>query len=228
MTDAIIKVDPQDDLKFQCMKAEMTTLRDRAIALIVNSDGGMIAASTDLGIIADLKKSIETLRKEYVKPLNDHVSGINLIFKEVSEPINEVDKIIRGKVLAYQAEQNRLRAEAEEINRLRMEAAKREMELKGELTEPVNLVEVTEEAPSRVTTEQGEVGTRNVRKWEVSSLAEVPIEYLMIDSTKVGKVVRAGIPSIPGIRIWEEATLTVKSHGVGTRGQFMEVEELPF
>ena len=85
------------------------------------------------------------------------------------------------------------------------------MELKGELTESVNLVEVSSEAPKRISTGMGTVGQRMIRKWEVIDAAQVPEEYKILDSAKITKVVKAGIPSIPGIRIYEEPILTVNA-----------------
>ena len=45
--------------------------------------------------------------------------------------------------------------------------------------------------------------------WEVIDFDMVPNEYKAIDASKIGRVVRAGLHAIPGIRIWEEETLKV-------------------
>ncbi|MBA7663069.1 hypothetical protein ES703_71107 [subsurface metagenome] len=125
------------------------------------------------------------------------------------DPIIKADRITREKMLAFDAEQRRVRFEQEEINRKRIEAAEAEMRLKGELSEPVGLVEVSPEAPKRVETDIGSVGQRMIRKWELVDMAQVPEEYKILDSAKITKVVKAGIPSIPGIRIYEEPIITV-------------------
>ncbi len=50
-----------------------------------------------------------------------------------------------------------------------------------------------------------------IKKWEVEDITKVPGEYLMVDTVAIGKLVRAGIKSISGIRIWEEETLKVSA-----------------
>jgi hypothetical protein len=91
-----------------------------------------------------------------------------------------------------------------------MEAAQKEAALNnGEIKESVNLVEVVE-APKNVIADTGSIGTMKVRKFEVEDITKVPIEYLKVDEVAIGKLVRAGIKGISGIRIWEEDTLKVK------------------
>lgn len=71
--------------------------------------------------------------------------------------------------------------------------------------------EKPEAMPDHVRTEVGTLGTMKVRKWEVEDFSKVPDEMKMIDATKVGKLVRAGISAISGIRIWTEETLKVNA-----------------
>ena len=158
-----------------------------------------------------MKKAIEAKRKEFVSPIQEHLRAINDAFKTLTEPLLLADQITRTKVLGYNQEQERIRQEQEEINRLRMEAAEKEMELKGELSEPVGLVETTPEPPKHYHADMGTATTKKIKKWEVVDFALVPDEYKMPDAVKIGKVVRAGIPTISGIRIWDEEILEVRT-----------------
>ena len=168
-----------------------------------------IGATNDLSMMANLKKALEERRKDYVKPLNDEVKTINNVFKTLTEPLDQADKLTRAKLLAYNAEQERLRQEAEAINQQKIELARREMVLKGEITVDTTPVVVPPEAPKHIRADAGMAGKSTIRKWEVEDFAQVPNEYKMVDAAKIGKVVRAGIPSIPGIRIWTEDTLRI-------------------
>jgi len=206
---AVIQVGPQGDLAVTKLYAEAENLEHYAVALVIASDSDVQASTHDLSIMASLKKAIEEKRKEYVQPINEHLKAVNDVFKNFTQPLVNADKITRDKILGYRAEQERQRREQEEINRLRMEAARREMELKGELSEPVNLVEVAPPTPNHFRTEAGTLGTRTIWKFEVVDFSLVPDEYKLIDATTVGKVVRAGLRSIPGIRIYPEEVLLV-------------------
>lgn len=152
---------------------------------------------------------MEAKRKDYLQPFQDHIKETNEIYKTLMLPVEQADKVTREKMMTYQREQERIRREQEEINRLRMEAAQKEASLNnGEIKEPINLVEVIN-VQKKVNADMGTLGTMKIKKWEVEDITRVPAEYLQVDSVAIGKLVRAGIKSIPGIRIWEEEILKV-------------------
>ncbi len=209
---AVIKVSPETDIVILSLLAECNGLRDYAELRIVATNDDVKSATDDLTLIAKLKKTLEEKRKEYISPINAHLKSINDSFKVLMTPVEQADQVTRNKILAFRQEQERKAREVEEINRLRIEAAKREAAMNnGGIKESVNLVEAPTPAISKVYTEGGSLGTMKVRKWEVEDLSKIPTDYLMVDAAKVGKVVRAGIPSIPGIKIWIEETLKVST-----------------
>ncbi len=206
---ATIRIKPEGDQAIIALYNQGQGLQRYAENRAIISDEAVRFATDDLSLISKLKKTIEDKRKEFTIPINEHLKGINDAFKWLVAPLEQADKITREKILAYRQEQERKNREAEEINRLRMEAAKKEMELKGELTESVNLVEVLPPPPAHVRTDMGTLGTMKIKKFEVVDFALLPNEYKMVDATKLGKVVRAGLSSIPGVRIWEEESIRV-------------------
>jgi len=183
-------------------------LKEYADALVVGNSDDVKRATDDLSTISGVKKAIEEKRTEYTGPLNAHLKTINAAFKEFTEPLTQADATMRSKVLTYQAEQKRIRQEEERINRLRQEAAEAEMRLTGELAEPVGLVEVTPEAPTRYRTEVGTLGKAMNWKFEVTDFALLPDDYKLPDMVKIRKGIIAGA-SIPGVRAWQEESLRV-------------------
>jgi hypothetical protein len=210
---ALVKVKPEQDIEVQSFYDQALKLAEYAEARDIAIIEDLKPATDDLSIIAKVKKAFEEKRKEYVKPLQEHVQEINDAFKKLMEPILAADTITRQKILAFQQEQDRIRREQEEINRKRQEAAEAEMRLKGELTESVNLVEVLPEAPKRVETDMGAIGQRDNWKWEVVDFALVPDDYKMISSGVLTPVVKAskGKIIIPGIRIFNEPIIAVNA-----------------
>jgi len=206
---ALVNVSPSADEAVQQFKTEAIRLREYGQTLVIASDEDIVAVTQILSTVAKVKKGLEDKRKEFVGPLQGYVKSINDIFKGFSDPIEEADRLIRGKVLEFQRAQEAKQREIEEINRMRLEAAEREKAIKGEVSEPVELVESVPEPLTRVTTEAGTLGKRMVRKWEVLDFSLLPDDYKTLDSARITKVVRAGIPEIPGVRIYEEAILTV-------------------
>jgi hypothetical protein len=210
MSKDLICINPQTDPEVMGFYAEAMKLLDFANIRIIATVEDTKLATNDLSLIAKLKKAMEAKRKDYLQPFQEHVKEFNEAYKILMLPVEQADKITREKVLAYQSEQARIRFEQEEINRKRMEAAESEMRLKGELTESVNLVEVIE-VQKKVITDSGSIGTMKVRKFEVEDITKVPAEYLKVDEVAIGKLVRAGIKSISGIRIWEEEVIKVST-----------------
>jgi len=205
---ALIHIRPDVDQKVEALYQEGIKIREWAEARVIQSDEEVKSATDDLSIIAKLKKAIEAKRVEYTGPLNDHLRTLNDFFRRFTDPLLSADKLTREKVLAYKTERERVRQEQERINRLREEAAQAEMQLKGESTEPIALVEVEEAAPVRYRTDTGTLGTTKTWKFEVVDFALLPNEYKVADLVKIRKVVTAGV-AIPGVRSWKEESLRV-------------------
>lgn len=210
-TQMLVAINPSEDEKVVALYNEAQGLLRYAEAAVINTDEAVKGSTNDLSIIAKLKKALEERRKEYTSPVNAYLKQVNDAFKLFTAPLEQADTITRTKIMGYRREQERKAREAEEINRLRMEAARREMELKGELTEDVKLVEAPPAPPAHVRADIGDLGTMKVWKFEVEDFAKLPDEYKEVDAVKLGKVVRAGLHNIPGVRVWQEETLKVNT-----------------
>lgn len=200
-------LDPQYDMVATAFYLQALSALEYAEKRVIKTIEDMKPASDDLNLIRKLKKAMEARRKDYLEPFQTHIKEVNDGYKRFMAPVEAADRITSEKMLAFTAEQERIRREQERINTERMKLAEAEMKLNGEMSESVSLIEVLLPAPTTIRTELGSTGLVKLRKWEVEDLSKVPLDYLMIDAAKVGKVVRAGIPSIPGIRIWQEETL---------------------
>jgi len=206
---ALVKIAPQADQAVLALHDQAIRLAEHAQALVITSDDDVRESTNDLSIIAGLKKALREEQDRWTRPIREHLESVRNIFRVFTEPIEQADNITREKIIAYRKEQERLRREAEEINRLRLEAARKEMELKGELTEPVSPAEVPPVAPDHYRGELGTLGRAMIRKYRVVDFAKLPDHYKIENSALLNKVVKAGIPSIPGVEIYEEESLRV-------------------
>lgn len=207
---AIIRVDPLNDPTAIALYNEALRLRQYAQIRIVQSVEDIAAATNDLSIVSKLKKAIEEKRKEYVDPINAHLRAVNDAFKRLVAPLDDADSMTRGKIMTFKREEALRAAEVAEINRLRLEATRREAALnEGEIKELTQLIPEVLPVPAKVQADIATLGTAKVWKWELLDLAKVPDEFKVIDAAKIGKVVRAGIREIPGVRIYSEDTLRV-------------------
>lgn len=212
-TTALVNINPETDIEVQRFYSEALKLKEVALQRVIATVDDLAPATEDLSIIARVKKGLNSKKAEYLQPLKEYRDQVSYAFDTLLDPILQADTCTREKILAFNREQDRKRKEQEEVNRLRMEAAQKEMALNGELTESVNLVEVSPIAPNTVRTDMGSAGQRDNWKWEVVDKALVPEEYKIINAGMLTPVVKAskGQLTIPGIRIYNEPSIAVRA-----------------
>ena len=210
METAVVNINPDSDLEIQGHYEEAQRLRFYALDRVVETSVDAKNATDDLSMISTLKKAMEEKRREYTVPLDQHKKAIMETFRTLMAPIEEADRVTRDKVLAFKQVQAAQKAEEERINAERLQLAQDEMALKGEITEPVNLIPVSE-VTKTIHTDLGTAGMVTNWKFEIIKPALVPDEYKIVDVAKIGKVVRAGLREIPGVRIYPEESLRMRS-----------------
>ena len=188
-------------------KAELIVREARETA--VRDKDSLTTAVDFLGKIATAKKEVDSRRRFFVDPLNQQVKNINDLFRNYSDPLGEADRIVRNKVLVYQAEE--ARRVAEEQQKALEEAKAQAEEASKHPTEefvpiPINIVEEPEKT---VRADAGSATTRQVWTFKIVDPSQVPDEYKVIDEKKIAAVVKAGVRSIPGVEIYSTSSLVV-------------------
>lgn len=186
-----------------------------------------VTNATELGNATDLVKLIKTRWKEIeaertalVKPLNDTVSRINSRFKSILAPLEAAETTVKGKMLAFQQEEARkaeaARKEAEEKARREAEEAAR---LAAESDRPlvVPVVPVPTAAPQAPKTAYGSFGgVSTVKKvWtfevtDIQALAAARPDLVTADAVKINAEIRGKGGDIPGLRVFEKDTISVR------------------
>ena len=214
---ATIRINPATDPAVIGFAGQARSLLAFAEACVITDDSGVKLATDDLSILATLRKNVEATRKEYVGPINDHLKAVNGQFKTISDPLDAAEKNLKDKVLAYKLEQRVKAEKAEEINRLRMDAARKEMELKGELTESVALVAPVAVLPKTVTSDIGSSSTRLTWHAKVTDFALLPDQYKLPNQQMLDfmarQITKNGKPAVPGVEWFQEESLSVRARG---------------
>ncbi len=211
---SLVLIKPDTDNQLMAFYTEALDLKRCAEARVILTNDDLKPANDDLAIIARIKKAMEEKRREYLRPFQDHVKETNEAYKTFMEPIEQADRIIRDKVLAFRAEQERKRREAEAIEAEKLALARREAELKGgEITVDLTPVAKPDIVPDRTRTELGSSGQRDNWKWELIDIQAVPFDYLMVNGALLTKIVKAsqGRIQITGIRIFNEPIIVVNT-----------------
>lgn len=208
---AVLKVSPAKDVRVGLLKGEIDSARAAADRYVVDSYDAVKVATNDLALIGKLKKALTELRRSYVDPLNAWVKGVNESFKVLSDPLDEADKIVRGKVTAFDQEQKRRAAEAEAINRQKDELARREAALnQGVFTVDTTPVVV----PSVIKVTRTDLGSSSmVESWkvEIVDVDLIPREYMMPDMPILNAIAKKyhNEKKVDGVRFYNEPGLRV-------------------
>ena len=160
-----------------------------------------------------LLKAIEKIKLNLTQDARDYTSTVNNFAKVFSPKLNEIVRVYKSEIGAYS---DRVEMERREAERKAQEAAKKlqdeiNKEAKEKKIEPVQFatpVLTTKAQPTR--TAAGSSSTRKDWKWEVTDIAEVPREYLMIDAVKINKAVKAGLRNVKGLKIFEKSTVAFR------------------
>lgn len=181
-----------------------------------------------LAAIKQYIKSIDDTRKRLTAPLREGVKTINDAFNFNIGIAEEVDTIIKKKVLVFVKEQERIKIEQERVRR-EVEIAERnrkqkELEEKAAannsefmLSRAIMAEENTKklaakeiEVDTAVRSESGTSFVRKTWKYDIVKDADVPREFCSPDLGKIRAAVYAGKREIPGVRIYEEESIGVR------------------
>lgn len=194
----------------------------------VKSPMSMSAAIAAAGTMKGMVKELESARRARLKPIEEAIKKFNAMCKEFSGPMEaEISRLERA-ASTYQLEQDRiLRAKQEEEQRIRdAEAAKERAALETQVHDhPVrgidNAVAALTTMPAvqpAVVAPQAIQGASVERGWDwdlvdawaLARHAPEAVE-LTVKAAVVNRMIKAGSREIPGIRIYEVATVTARS-----------------
>ena len=191
---------------------------------VTNADESKTANEMLAGIKAYIK-NIDDTRKRLTAPLREGVKTINDAFNFNIGIAEEVDGIIKKKVLVYAKEQERIKIDQERIRREAEIAERNRKQKELEEKAAANNSEFTlsraikaEENTNKLAAKEIEVDTairsefgtsfiRKTWKYVVVDAESVPHAFCSPDLGKIRAAVYAGKREIPGVRIYEEESI---------------------
>jgi len=210
---ALVITNPREDLAIMALYDEANKLLEYAKVRTIATLDDVKTATNDLSLIGKLRKAMEAKRKDYLLPFQEHVKEVNDTYKLLMAPVEMADEVTRSKVTNFSREQERIKAEQEKINALRMEAAQKEAALNnGEIKEAIVLVDVIQPA-KKVIADLASSGMRDNWTYEIMSFKDLPDEYKMPNTSMLNATAKSVKDSrvIPGLRIYNEPTMVVRN-----------------
>jgi hypothetical protein len=200
---------------------EVTEATQAIVALAgsyqVTTPGEYSAAGSDLTRVKAAQKRLEAVRKAITQPLDAAKKAVMDFFREPEAKLVDAESRIKRAMIAYDEQQRRIREEEQrkadeaarkERERIEAQARKAAESGKVEKAAQLELRASTVVAPliHREPPKVAGVNYRDAWKFEVTDPALVPREYLMVDESKIRKIVQAlkGDTTIAGVRVWSE------------------------
>lgn len=198
-------------------------LVQRAHELAVSDPATAGNAAEIIKTLRGMAGEIEKRRKEMVAPFNHGVRQINEMASEAARPIREAEAHLRDKLSMWQrADAKRIAAEAAAAREAEAHAmsAAANAEAAGDTETAEDIYAAVGEMPDPAAlarikpVARGDFGavasTRKQWAFEVEDISLVPWEWLTLDVDKVKAAIKAGTREIPGLTIFETATLVVR------------------
>ncbi len=180
------------------VKEHVTTVQDVANALLVNSPESMAQATDALHRVGQAEKFIAFKKEGITRPLMQSLASVRDLFKPLETNLAEAKRIIKGKMISWQTEEDaRIQKEKDRITK-RVEKGTMKPETAAGKLEKVG------DAPVSTKGDVGKATIREVKKVRVADEALIPREYLVPNMTLITEsVLRKGL-TISGIELYIE------------------------
>lgn len=189
---------------------------DQAKQIVIASNEDYVRAGELLLVIKEIRKKIENTFKPIKQKMDAAKKEVLDQERAADAPLIEAEGIIKPRIAAWNAEQERIRRAEED--RLREEARKQEEERRlqdailaeqsGNKEEAAAIMDTPVQAPVVVVPKAipKVAGIAMTKQWKfrITDANKIPRQYLVPDETKIGAVVRAlkDQTSIPGVEIF--------------------------
>jgi LysM repeat protein len=186
------------------IKTEITRVESYASALEIKTETQLKEATNELAIVKTIQKQLTEKKEGITKPLMTALKNVRAIFAPLEAKTTAAEQIIKSKMIRYQEiVAAKAQKKADKI------AADVEAGKIG-FDEGVAKQAKIAEPPKTVSTENGQITYRIVKKVVVEDPALLPREYLVPDFVKIRADALAG-KQIAGVKIVEEKVVSART-----------------
>ena len=184
--------------EIKTLEKQVSPLVKKASSYKIDSVQAIEDASIFLRKVKDTENTIEKKRLELTQPLNQSLSAINQMFRQLKNPLGEARELLTRKIITWKtAEQQRL--EKEEARRRKIQEAHEKV---GHETK----------APVVLERPENKIGnTQTVKYWtfEIIDFSKLPDGYKIINNTLINHAIRNGVREIKGLKIVQKERISI-------------------
>lgn len=185
------------------VKQQATKALNAANELTIASQDDMVKATDLLSKIKTVGKMIKERKEQITKPLNEALSSARDLFRPIEDDTSSAEKVIKSKMLTFQAaEEAKARKEEERIT-ARVEKGTMRPDTAAEKLQNIT------PAPTAVQGKVGAVKTMTIKKYRVTDETKLPREFLMPNMPAITEALKAGTV-VPGAEMYEEKVISAR------------------
>lgn len=200
-------------LSLAAYDGQLDELVTRAAAVKITTEETNTTAVEMATQANNLAKKLEAARKAIVEKPTKFSSAVNAMVKPYTVKLEKVVSDLKAEMKRYRAYQELEQAKAAQAaEALRVEEQKKiDAEAAAFGVEAPQVEAVAVAAPPKVVhTSCGSAGTRKEWTFEITDVALVPREFMLVDEKAIRAQVKAGIRQIPGVRIFEDSNIVLR------------------
>ncbi len=166
----------------------------------ISSPQDMIGATTYL---SQLNKFLDALiedKERLIKPANEILKDVRARYKPTEILLEEAIKTLKSKMNGYQ--QAMLQVQAEEEAKIAARVSKGTLKVET----GIRKMEEIEAPEEKIKTDEGAVSFKTAKKFQVTDMSLLPMEYHMPDMVAIRKQMVAGV-ELPGVKYWDEQSI---------------------
>ncbi|MCB2188623.1 MAG: hypothetical protein KQJ78_19555 [Deltaproteobacteria bacterium] len=214
----LVQVDP---LSLEVVKKALTkqveplaTLLAQADTIEVESEGQEHEATALAGAIKKLAKALEDERKRITGPALEFKRGVDGMVNGYADRLARAESEIKRKIMTFRGAQEVERRKKEAAARQAMAEAQAKLDAEASAAGVASVelpAPIVPPAPSVTRTESGSSHGQKTWAFEVIDPQQVPGKYKIVDEKAIRRDVRAGVREIPGVKIFQEEKLVIRS-----------------
>ena len=181
------------------MQRRANTLASQVESMSVSNAAEMQVAVVVLSNLNKYGDSVREQKEKLTKPINESLKNIRAMFKPLETTYETAIEALRGKMTKFQTESvAKARIEEQKIadrvgsgtGHLKIETA-------------IKQIEKVETPEKEISTTSGLVQFVETKKFEVTNLAAVPVDYILPNEVAIRNAMKLG-KEIPGVRYYTE------------------------
>lgn len=181
------------------LSKEETKAIEFAQATKIESADQMTNAVSTLSVLNQTLDRLTESKEKLTKPINELLKEIRGRYKPFETQLEGAIESLRRAMINYQTEQKRIAKEEEDKIIARVGEGKGKLKVET----AIKKVSEVEKPDAKVSTEEGMVKFKTVKKFEVVDVSKLPVEFLLANEVLIRKSMTEG-KEITGVRYFTE------------------------